>query len=273
MFKKIFFAFTVLSLIIGNFGLVRPTAASTTALADLDAGDLIRGQSLSAVYYFGKDGFRYVFPNDKTYFTWYTNFDDVKWLTDADLGKVQIGGNVTYKPGVKMIKINSDPKTYAVGQDGALRWVTTEEIAISLYGSNWNTKIDDVADGFFSNYSMSREIEEVDDFVPTDETAGVSDINDDKGLKSPYVITIDADGYSDTDLDIGGNRAVKFMNHDTVKHTATAEDLTWGTGTLNAGDSFSRYFNSNGVFEYFCSYHSNETATITVTGAEEDSQP
>lgn len=266
MIKKIFFAFATLALIMANFGFTKPVAASTTALADLEAGDLIRGQSLSAVYYFAKDGFRYVFPNDKTYFTWYTDFDDVKWLSDADLGKLQIGGNVTYKPGIKMIKINSDPKTYAVGENGSLHWVTTESAAITLYGSNWNTKIDDVPDGFFSNYTMSSDIEVSDDFSPSDETSSATNIDADKSLKSPYIIKLNStDGFQDITVDAG--RAIKFMNDEDTggsKHTATAEDLSWGSGTLNPGDAFIRYFDDAGTMEYFCSYHSSETATITV---------
>lgn len=263
MIKKIFLAFAALVLTLGNFGVVRPAAASTTALADLEAGNLIRGQTFSAVYYYAKDGFRYVFPNDKTYFTWYSNFDDVKWLADTDLGKIQIGGNVTYRPGVKMIKINSDPKTYAVGENGALRWVTSETLAIALYGADWNTQIDDVPDGFFSNYQTGSSIEEDDDFVPASETAAVSSINEDKDLKAPYIINLTDSGYSDVDLSIDAGRAVKFTNTGSSKHTATAEDLTWGSGTLNPGDSFIRYFNEEGEFEFFCSYHSTETGIIT----------
>jgi len=264
MIKKIFLTLAALALVLGSLGLVRPAAASTTALADLEAGDLIRGQSLSAVYYFGKDGFRYVFPNDKTYFTWYSNFDNVKWLTDVDLGKLQIGGNVTYKPGVRMIKINSDPKTYAVGENGTLHWVSTEAAAIALYGSTWNTKIDDVPDGFFSNYNIGSYIEVADDFIPADETAAASDIDSDKDLKAPYIINLTDSGYSKTDLNADLGRAIKFTNTGLSKHTATAEDLSWGSGTLNAGDSFIRYFKKAGEFDFFCSYHASETGTITV---------
>jgi len=264
MLKKIIFLFSLLALVVGSTGFINPALAATVSLSSLEGGDLVRGQSLSAVYYYGDDGFRYVFPNDKTYFTWYTNFDSVKWLSDADLGKIQIGGNVTYKPGVKMIKINSDPKTYAVGEGGSLHWVTTEAIAISLYGSDWNTKIDDVPDGFFSNYATGSDIEIVSDFVPSEETSGARDIGHDKDLNAPTYISITDSGYSKSSVTIGVDRVVKFTNDGTTKHTATAEDLSWGSGTLNAGDAFSRYFNEKGTYEVFCSYHSSETMTITV---------
>ena len=267
MMKKILLSLSVFALASAAAWGLSPTASlaqTTTAISSLQAGDLIRGQNFSAVYYYGADGFRYVFPNDKTYFTWYSNFDSVKWLTDADLGKIQIGGNVTYKPGVKMIKINSDPKTYAIGEGGALRWVSTESAAIALYGSDWNKKIDDVPDAFFSNYSRGEDIEVASDFNPANETASATTINHDKELQYAALILIQNNAYSFPTLTIKTGRAIRFENKDATKHTATADDLSWGTGTLNQGDTFSRYFNTPGTYTYFCSYHTNEQGTIVV---------
>src|SRR3989339_1796433 len=150
MFHKTLTALFLFGLLFGGM----PVHAATVSIDDLNAGDLIRGQAVSAVYYYGEDGFRYVFPNDKTYFTWYSDFDDVRWISDTDLGKIQIGGNVTYKPGVKMIKINTDPRVYVVTKGGVLHHVDDEATATSMYGSSWNRMIDDVPDGFFSNYTI-----------------------------------------------------------------------------------------------------------------------
>jgi len=150
--KKLF-VFAILALI------AFPVSAATTPIQNLTSGDLIRGESYNSVYYYGKDGFRYVFPNDKTYFTWYTDFSTVKWLSDSDLASIQIGGNVTYKPGVKMLKINSSPTVYAISAGGELRAIASENIANGLYGANWNKMIDDVPDGFFSNYSLGSSID------------------------------------------------------------------------------------------------------------------
>lgn len=247
-------------------GSMLPFAASaaTIPLSQVQSGDLVRGQSFSAVYYVGKDGFRYVFPNDKTYFTWYANFNTVKFITDADLAKMQIGGNVTYKPGVKMLKINSDPKTYALSKGGQLRWVTTETIAIALYGSDWNKKIDDVPDAFFGNYKKGADLEQVSDFNAAAEQQNVDDINDDKSLRSPTYIDITDNQFSATTVTIPANTAVKFTNKGASKHTATATDLSWGSGTLESGQNFSRYFKTPGTYTYFCSYHPSMSATIIV---------
>src|SRR5690349_3043752 len=93
-----FFAAALIAIVgVAAFGLSRHHAFASS----VNSGDLVRGQTYSAVYYIGADGLRYVFPNQKTYDTWYSNFNTVKFISDADLAKIQIGGNVTYKPGVR----------------------------------------------------------------------------------------------------------------------------------------------------------------------------
>ena len=259
--------FSAILLLCCLFGAAFPAvsfAASLTPFTGLQSGDLVRGQTFAAVYYLGRDGFRYVFPNDKTYFTWYANFNTVKWVSDADLAKLQIGGNVTYKPGSKMVKINSDPKVYAVDQNGELRWVTTEEIAIALYGASWNTKIDDVPDAFFGNYRKGGDVETASDFVPSDAGASSPDINHDKDLKAATVLNISDDGYDNASVTVKAGTPVRWYNMGGVNHTATADDLTWGTGTISPNGNFARYFNDVGTYSFFDSYHPSLTATLVV---------
>src|SRR3989344_4361505 len=75
---------------VGLGSLLAPLAAKAAV-----AGDLIKA-SQPAVYYYGSDGKRYVFPNEKTYKTWYADFSAVKVITDAELATYAIGGNATY---------------------------------------------------------------------------------------------------------------------------------------------------------------------------------
>ena len=123
------------------------------------SGSLIKGTP-PAVYYCGEDGKRYVFVNDKAYFSWYPDFSTVQTVSDATIASITIGGNVTYRPGTRMVKIQSDPRVYAVARGGVLRWVETEAAAARLYGANWNTTIDDVPDSFFVNYKIGDPITE-----------------------------------------------------------------------------------------------------------------
>ncbi|HBK35154.1 TPA: hypothetical protein DDZ01_04145 [Candidatus Uhrbacteria bacterium] len=239
-------------------------ASSLSSVDDLQAGDLIRGQSFSAVYYYGVDGFRYVFPNDKVYFTWYTDFDDVKWISDTDMTTIQIGGNVTYKPGVKMIKITSDPKTYAVSENGTLQWVSTEQVAIDLYGNTWNTNIDDVPDAFFGNYTLGQEIEESSSFSVIGELAAAYSIDADKGLKAARAISITASQYSPSSVTIDVGTAVRWTNNDSENHSATEFSKDWGSGTMAPGVTFARYFNEAGTYEYYDKYSDEMIGIIIV---------
>jgi plastocyanin len=246
------------------FSSSQASAASITKLSNINSGDLIRGESYSAVYYYGKDGFRYVFPNSKTYFTWYDNFNGVKWLTDSDLAKVQIGGNVTYRPGVKMIKINSDSRTYAVSKGGTLRHVKTEAVAKGLYGNAWNKQVDDVPDGFFSNYNIGGALDIAGSFSVSGEKGDSFSINVDKGLQSATVVNVSDSGYNSNSTTISKGTAVKFVNNGPGKHSASGDNGKWGTGTMVKDGMFSKYFKDAGIYKYHDAYNDNLTGVLIV---------
>ncbi|MFA6522258.1 MAG: hypothetical protein WCT24_01535 [Patescibacteria group bacterium] len=142
---------------IGAFAVPQVTHAAS-------AGDLIKGSSLSTLYYYGYDGSRYTFPNLKTYETWYLNFSGVQTLSDSALAAIPLAGNVVYRPGSYWVKIQSDPKTYAVSTDGTIRWIETETVATNFAGSNWNTQIHDVPDTFFVDYTVGTSLMDADAF-------------------------------------------------------------------------------------------------------------
>lgn len=155
--KKFISSFVTLTTVVWSVGgaLLVPSMAQA---ATLSPGDLIKASG-AAVYYYSADGKRYVFPNEKTYFSWYSDFSSVVTITDAELAAIMIGGNVTIRPGTKLVKITTDPKVYAVsGTCAMLHWVETEEIAKSLYGNDWATRVVDVPDAFFVDYEVGSSL-------------------------------------------------------------------------------------------------------------------
>lgn len=124
-----------------------------------------------AVYYIGADGKRHAYQNSKVFFTWYENFDAVETVTPEKLASFPLGKNVTYRPGVRMVKFQTVDKVYAVAQDGVLRWVSTESMAKTLYGDDWNTKIDDIPDAFFVDYRYGSDITPAVDYSPALESS------------------------------------------------------------------------------------------------------
>lgn len=113
----------------------------------------------TAVYYYASNGRRYVFPNEKTYFTWYPDFTGISVIPVDQMSLIPIGGNVTYRPASRLVKFQTDVKTYLVAKGGVLRWVKTEEVARGLYGDNWNTKTDDISEAFYVNYTFGEPID------------------------------------------------------------------------------------------------------------------
>lgn len=139
---------------VGAGALAFPVSAQA---ATLNSGDLIKASG-PAVYFYAADGKRYVFPDEKTYFSWFLDFSAVKTITDAELAAINIGGNVTIRPGTKLVKITTDPKTYAVTKCGTLHWIESETVAKALYGDAWATRVVDVPDSFFVNYTIGSSI-------------------------------------------------------------------------------------------------------------------
>ncbi len=138
----------------------------------------------TAVYYYGEDGRRHAFPNSKVYFTWYDNFNDVIIVNKEVMSDLTLGSNVTYRPGVRMVKFLSWNTVYTVSAGGELRAVPSEEVATALYGSAWNTHIDDISDAFFSNYRFGDDLVSENDFEPTEAENSTSTIDDDIAAKS-----------------------------------------------------------------------------------------
>jgi acyl-coenzyme A thioesterase PaaI-like protein len=141
----------VLAVSLGLATLFAPLTALPVHAATYNT--VIKGSG-STLYWYASNGKRYVFPNVNTYYSWYPNFSNVNTISDTELTSIPLAGNVTYRPGAKLIKITTNPKVYAVARNGTLRWVTSEYIASQLYGADWKQKIHDVPDVFFINYQV-----------------------------------------------------------------------------------------------------------------------
>lgn len=230
-------------------------------------GDLIKSSSNSAVYYFAQNGKRYVFPNEKTYFTWYSNFSGVKIVSARVLAAVPIGGNVTYRPGRKMLKITTDPKVYVVDQGGFLRHVTTASIAESLYSISWKNQIDDLPDQLFTNYRVGTPITGTSDFTPANVLTQTPTIAHDKQLPAEIAnITIsDQDtGFVPATITVKRGTKVTWTNRDTVNHTVTGPSAGLASGNLLPTGTYTKTFNTVGSFDYTNSIYPSMEGTINV---------
>jgi len=65
-------------------------------------------------------------------------------------------------------------------------------------------------------------------------------------------------------IEAGGK--VIWINRDSVPHTATAEDGSFDTGTLEEGKLASETFKQPGTYPYVCSIHPQMHGTVEVVG-------
>lgn len=138
--------------------LLLPAGVAFAQSSAYSAGDLIKTRYSPTVYYFGYDGKRHAFPNEPIYFSWYSNFDGVKIITPQELAEIPLGPSVVVRPGTNLVKIQTDPKVYAVEPYGVLRHVTSEALAQNLFGENWASKVIDLDVAFFPDYKIGDPI-------------------------------------------------------------------------------------------------------------------
>lgn len=134
------------------------TIARANAGAPLAYDSLFKGESSSSVYWYASDGKRYVFPNEGVYYSWFEDFSTVRTVHDSYLYQTPIGGNVTYRPGINMVKLTSDPKTYLVTSGSRLRPISSESTATDLFGLGWSKYVRDLSEALFINYHLDSQI-------------------------------------------------------------------------------------------------------------------
>lgn len=169
------------------------------------AGSLITldGAKDAAVYYIGDDGKKYIFPDSKTYFTWYSDFSDVQKVSRSVLDSYPNGGLVPFRGGVKLITHRDTSKVYAVEPGGVLRWIKDSATARNLYGTDWGKLVSDVSPGFFStSYTIGLKLE---DRLPT------GTLIKQKGANTYYYIEGSARRRVSTDMFAVNNINTKYV--------------------------------------------------------------
>jgi plastocyanin len=261
--KKLLSALSVASMLATTLAPIATHAATTTAFGP---GDLIKGTTVTTVYYFAPDGRRYVFPNEKTYFTWYKDFTTVKTIPDGLLQTLPLGrSNVTYRPGVKMVKITTDPKTYVVDQGGVLRHVGSEQLAETLFGLSWKNRIDDVPDAYFTNYKVGTAIQTASDYSPAGVMTNTTTIAQDKQFDETTV-TISlgtvSNGFVPSSITIKKGSTVVWQNTDSAVHVVKG---AWGQSQdLKYNDTYSRKFDTTGSFDFSDAIYPVMQGTVNV---------
>lgn len=111
------------------------------------------------MYYYAKDGKRYVFATRDAYSSWYGNSDPALTEGKSEMMNSPLGGQAGFKPGTLLIT-ETDPKTYLVTGGGMISQIN-EKVLIEIWGANWKDSVIDLENWFFSAYNYGPVIDEI----------------------------------------------------------------------------------------------------------------
>lgn len=94
----------------------------------------------------------------------------------------------------------------------------------------------------------------------TDETTAIGGGN---GTATTAVEIVEF-SYGPDPIEVEVGDAVTWTNEDSAPHTATADDGSFDTGTLDKGKGKSVTFKEAGTFPYFCEIHPTMHGTVEV---------
>ena len=111
--------------------------------------------------------------------------------------------------------------------------------------------------GMKRGYGMERSSAAMPAAAPA-KTAASTEISD------AATVSISQMRFSAPTVTIKAGGSVTWTNSESVPHTVTADDGSFGSSTLSAGDTFSHTFSEPGTYTYYCRLHPMMRATIVV---------
>lgn len=129
----------------------------------------------SYVYWYDPNGNRYVFLSNAAVTSWYPDASSrVEETPVAELAKIPLKGTMSHKPAARLLKFASSPRIYAVSRYGMLRWLTTENVAVALYGPNWKSSMDEISVADYPVYRFASPVTDEAEFAKGDLFADIA---------------------------------------------------------------------------------------------------
>jgi plastocyanin len=214
--------------------------------------------------------------------------DDDSGSGSDDEGKVAPLGTVP--PGSAEVRIVDDdangfqPGTITIARGDTVTFVNLDDDAHTATGAGFDTGIFQPGQLVTVTFDEAGAFPYACQIHPvmtgvievSDGGAAVAASPDASPIASPVAATPGASGEMTTvtivdfsfdpqEITITAGSTVTWRNDDAVPHTATADDQSFDTGMLNAGDEASHTFDEPGEYPYFCAFHPSMTGVVIVT--------
>lgn len=86
------------------------------------------------------------------------------------------------------------------------------------------------------------------------------------GTSAKFDATIENFGFSPRVINIAAGTTVVWTNKDSVTHSIVADDLSYQTDSITAGQTYSHTYDKAGTYTYHCGIHLSMKGTVVVTG-------
>ncbi|MDP2586939.1 MAG: hypothetical protein Q8P32_04175 [Candidatus Komeilibacteria bacterium] len=162
--KKSFLISVMVLTVVSTVGVALTPSVAQAATA----GDLIKTDTVSAVYYLDSNLKRHPFHHANQYFTWFSDFSLVKTIPTSEMSGYDLGSTIVVRPGTKLVQFVSlkadggfdvdDPKVYAVSSNGSIMHVDSAATAVKFWGSAWETMILGLPNFLFGYYTPGAQV-------------------------------------------------------------------------------------------------------------------
>ncbi len=138
--------------------------AAVVPVADVEAGDLIKLENQSAVYYINEDMERMYFATDWMFYTWFPVFDQIKTVPagtdlDAYLPPATRGVVSPRMGSCESMKSPASPAVYVASYGGVRHKLASEAAAVALCGADWARHVHDLPDFIISLFPLGGELD------------------------------------------------------------------------------------------------------------------
>jgi plastocyanin len=100
---------------------------------------------------------------------------------------------------------------------------------------------------------------------PTATSLPASTVSPSGATLTTVQVSIEGFAFTPEELTVPVGTTVTWTNLDSVQHTITADDGSWGSGQLGKNAKYSFTFTQAGTYAYHCTNHPSMTATLVVT--------
>ena len=136
---------------------------------ELTNGDLIKLETSSTVYMITEGNIIRPFFNPTIFHIYERDFSRVRTVTVEEFSSYTLGSMMLPEPGSVLVKVRDDARVYAVQENPEsprtpiIRWLASEEIASSIYGTHWADYVIDVDPAILAAFVPGADITSLED--------------------------------------------------------------------------------------------------------------